>query len=230
MAEITFLNAFSLTVEIANTIRDRILRGEYEIGERIKESQIAEELRVSRTPVREAIKQLETEGLIESIPNRGSFCMGFSRQDIEDIYAVRTAVEVLAVKWTVNKITDEEIKNLQNEYDLMEFYSKKKDGKKVMEINKKFHEIIYNASRSRFLIQILKSYQEYVQQTRKVTVYCSDNLDVILKEHGEILQAIKERNENKAADKILIHLLNSQSRAEVGMKKMRGCEDKPVNI
>lgn len=170
MAEVTFLNAFSLTVEIANTIRDRILKGEYGIGERIKENQIAEELRVSRTPVREAIKQLEAEGLIESIPNRGSFCLGFTNQDIDDVYAVRTAVEVLAVKWTVNKITDEEIKSLQDEYELMEFYTKKKDGNRVMEINKRFHEIIYDASRSRFLIQILKSYQEYVHQTRKVTV------------------------------------------------------------
>lgn len=221
MTEVTFLNAFSLTVEIANTIRDRILKGEYGIGERIKENQIAEELRVSRTPVREAIKQLETEGLVESIPNRGSFCLGFSKQDIEDIYAVRTAVEVLAVKWTVNKITEVEIKGLQEEYDLMEFYTKKKDGKRVMEINKRFHEIIYDASRSRFLIQILKSYQEYVQQTRKVTVYCDENLKAILDEHNEILQAIKERNENKAADKIFIHLLNSQIRAEVGMKKMK---------
>lgn len=229
MAEVTFLNAFSLTVEIANTIRDRILKGEYGIGERIKENQIAEELRVSRTPVREAIKQLEAEGLIESIPNRGSFCLGFTNQDINDVYAVRTAVEVLAVKWTVNKITDEEIKSLQDEYELMEFYTKKKDGKRVMEINKRFHEIIYDASRSRFLIQILKSYQEYVHQTRKVTVYCNDNLDAILGEHYEIYLAIKERNENKAADKILVHLLNSQARAEVGMKKIRNCEEQSVN-
>ena len=229
MAEVAFLNAFSLTVEIANTIRDRILKGEYGIGERIKENQIADELRVSRTPVREAIKQLEAEGLVETIPNRGSFCLGFTKQDIEDIYAVRTAVEILSVKWTVNKITDEEIKSLQDEYELMEFYTKKSDGERIMELNKSFHEIIYNASRSRFLIQILKSYQEYVQQTRKVTVYCNDNLDTILSEHYDILQAIKERNENKAADKVLIHLLNSQMRAEIGMKKIRTCEEQSVN-
>ena len=229
MAEVAFLNAFSLTVEIANTIRDRILKGEYGIGERIKENQIADELRVSRTPVREAIKQLEAEGLVETIPNRGSFCLGFTKQDIEDIYAVRTAVEILSVKWTVNKITDEEIKSLQDEYELMEFYTKKRDGERIMELNKSFHEIIYNASRSRFLIQILKSYQEYVQQTRKVTVYCNDNLDTILSEHYDILQAVKERNENKAADKVLIHLLNSQMRAEIGMEKIRTCEEKSVN-
>lgn len=209
---------FSLTEEIANTIRSRILKGEYGIGERIKENQIAEELRVSRTPVREAIRQLETEGLIESIPNRGSFAIGFTKQDIADIYAVRAVVEVLAMKWAASKITEEELSRLQDEYDIMEFYTRKKDGDKVMEINKRFHEIIYNASRSRFLIQTLKSYQEYVQQTRKVTVYCEENLNEILKEHYDILQAMKERNENHAAEKIMIHLLNSQIRAKVGMK------------
>ena len=213
-----FSVAFSLTEEIANTVRDRILKGEYGIGERIKENQIAEELRVSRTPVREAIKQLENEGLIKSVPNRGSFAIGFTKQDIEDIYAVRMVVEVLAMRWAVNKITEEEIKKLQDEFDIMEFYTHKKNGEKIMESNKRFHEIVYNASRSRFLVQTLKSYQEYVQQTRKVTVYCAKNLDVILEEHKEILEAIKERDENNAVEKILNHLSNSRERAEVGLK------------
>ena len=199
-------------------IRDRILKGEYGIGERIKENQLAEEFRVSRTPIREAIKQLEAEGLIESIPNRGSFTRGFSKMDIEDIYAVRAVVEVLAVRWAVGRITDAEVGRLQEEYEIMEFYTNKKDGKKVGEINRRFHEIVYNASGRRFLIHTLKSYQEYVEQTRKVTVYCDDNLKSILAEHRGILDALKQRDENLAAERMRAHLLNSQIRAEVGMK------------
>lgn len=213
-----FTNSFSLTEEIAKILRERILKGEYEIRERIKEKQLAEELRVSRTPIREAIKQLETEGLVESIPNRGSFALGFTKQDIEDIYAVRASVEVLAVRWAASRITEKEIKKLQDEYEIMEFYTSKKDGEKVMEINKKFHEVMYNASRSRFLVQILKSYQEYVQQTRKASVYNDEYLRDILAEHYEIFKAIRERDSDKAAEKTLIHLSNSQVRAEVGMK------------
>ena len=213
-----FSGAFSLTEEIASYIRDKILKGEYEIGERIKENLLADELRVSRTPVREAVKQLETEGLVECIPNRGCFALGFTKQDIEDIYAVRMTVEVLAMKWAVNKITKEEIRQLQDKFDIMEFYTQKKNGHKVMELNKEFHEIVYNASRSRFLVQILKSYQEYVQRTRKVTVYCEKNLKEILEEHKGILEAIRARDEKKAVETILIHLTNSQIRAEVGMK------------
>lgn len=133
-----FSNTFSLTDEIADIIRDRILKGEYKIGEKIKENQIATELRVSRTPIREAFKQLENEGLIDYIPNRGCFAKGFTKQDIEDIYAVRKALEVLSVEWAVNRITPEEISNLQDQSDLMEFYTTRKDGRKVLEINTDF--------------------------------------------------------------------------------------------
>ena len=88
-----FANPMTLSDEIADIVRDRILRGEYRIGEKIKETSIAEELTVSRTPIREAFKQLESEGLIDYIPNRGCFAKGFTHQDIEDIYSVRKALE-----------------------------------------------------------------------------------------------------------------------------------------
>jgi GntR family transcriptional regulator, rspAB operon transcriptional repressor len=212
------LIGITLADEIAGKIRDKILKGEYGIGEKINESQLAEELRVSRTPVREAFKQLETEGLMESIPNRGSFALGFSKQDLEDIYSVRAAVEGLAVRWAAARITPEEITMLQDEYDIMEFYTRKKNSRRVMESNKRFHEIVYHASRSRFLIQILTSYQEYIQQSKKVNVYCGDNLDEILKEHLEIFRALRIRDADKAQEKILVHLSNSQVRAKAGIK------------
>jgi DNA-binding GntR family transcriptional regulator len=202
----------TLTEEIAGTIRDRILLGEYRIGEKLNESKIATELRVSRTPVREAIKQLESEGLIDNIPNRGPYALGFSVKDIEDIYSVRAVVEGLAVRWAAEKISEEEAVRLRDAYDLMEFYTTKKNSKKVMENNKKFHEILYYASRSRFLIQTLKSYQEYVQQSRKATVYCEDNLNTILEEHLAILKAVENRNGKLAEIEILRHLTNSRER------------------
>ena len=80
-----FSSSFSLTDEIHNIVRDRILKGEYKIGQKIKETQIADELKVSRTPIREAFKQLENEGLIDYVPNRGCFAKGFTSQDIEDL-------------------------------------------------------------------------------------------------------------------------------------------------
>ena len=209
-----FSSSFSLTDEIADIIRDRILKGEYEIGEKIKENQIATELRVSRTPIREAFKQLENEGLIDYVPNRGCFAKGFTKQDVDDIYAVREALERLAVERAVERITPDELAALEEEWDLMEFYVKKKDSQKVLELNSSFHNIIYASTRSRFLAQVLRSYKTYIDKTRKSVFNDESYLDAILNEHRAILDAIKEKNREKAVRAVSAHLEYSQDRAE----------------
>jgi len=209
-----FTSSFSLTDEIVDIIRDRILKGEYKIGEKIKENQIATELKVSRTPIREAFKQLENEGLIDYIPNRGCFAKGFTRQDIEDIYAVRKALEILAVEWAVSRITPEQLKDLQEQSDLMEFYTARKDSKRVLEINTDFHDVIYHATGSRFMAQILRSYKEYIEQTRKVLFYDKDDLEEIFAEHRNILQAMVSGDVEEAKAAMARHLDGSQRRAK----------------
>lgn len=213
--ESNFSSDFSLTDEIADIIRDRILKGEYQIGEKIKENQIATELRVSRTPIREAFKLLENEGLIDYIPNRGCFAKGFTRQDIEDIYSVRKALEVLTVEWAVNRISPKEIDKLQDQCDLMEFYTTRKDSRKVLDVNTDFHDIIYNSTGSRFMAQVLRSYKDYIDQTRKVIYYEQDYLEAILKEHRSVLEAIKTGDVEKAKKAMADHLDHSKKRAEV---------------
>ena len=208
-----FSNSFSLTDEIADVVRERILKGEYEIGEKIKENQIATELKVSRTPIREAFKLLENEGLIDYIPNRGCFAKGFTKQDVDDIYAVREALEELAVRWAVARITEPELLALEEQVDLMEFYTKKKDKKKVLELNTSFHEVIYASARSRFLAQVLRSYKEYIEKTRKSIFYGQSYLEGILSEHRAIFEAIKDRDEERVVEAISKHLEASQERA-----------------
>ena len=209
-----FSSSFSLTDEIADIVRDRILKGEYEIGEKIKENQIASELKVSRTPIRDAFKQLENEGLIDYVPNRGCFAKGFTQQDVDDIYAVRTALEQLAVERAVQRITEEELAELEEQWDLMEFYAKKKDSKKVLELNTSFHDVIYTSTRSRFMAQVLRSYKDYIDKTRKSVFYDDTYLDAILVEHREIMEAIKARDREKSVAAVSFHLKRSQDRAE----------------
>jgi len=209
-----FSNSFSLTDEIADIIRDRILKGEYKIGEKIKENQIATELRVSRTPIREAFKILENEGLIEYKPNRGCFARGFTKRDIEDIYAVRKALEVLTVEWAVSRITPEQIGQLESQCDLMEFYTRRKDSKKVLSINTDFHDIIYNATGSRFMAQVLRSYKDYIEQTKRVIFYNQEYLQEILVEHKAVLDAIKSGDVEGAKAAMGNHLDQSRRRAE----------------
>ncbi len=209
-----FSPSSSLTDEIADIVRERILKGEYEIGEKIKENKIAVELRVSRTPIREAFKLLENEGLIDYIPNRGCFAKGFTKRDVEDIYAVREALEELAVVWSVERISPDELEALEEQCELMEFYAAKQDSKKVLELNAGFHDVIYASSRSRFLAQVLRSYKAYLDKTRKSIFYDQAYLDSILKEHRIILEAIKNHDKEKAIAAMRMHLMSSQQRAE----------------
>lgn len=208
----------SLTDEICDIVRERILNGTYAIGEKIVEAPLANELRVSRTPIRQAFKQLTEEGLIETIPNRGSFAKGFTKRDVQDIYEVRKALEALAIEWAVDRISDREISRLEEIVDLMEFYTRKRNFEKVLESNRDFHETIYMASESRFMSQILKSYQDYVQQARKTTVYEPEYLEAILQEHKAILEAIRNRNAREAIKLTNQHLDSSRRRTEAKWK------------
>ncbi len=207
-------NENTLTNEIADIVRERILKGEYEIGEKIKESSIASELSVSRTPIREAFKMLEEEGLLDYLPNRGCYAKGFTKRDVQDIYTVRETLEKIAVTWACERITDEEIEKLEEQCELMEFYTNKRDVQKILSMNSTFHDLIYNSSRSRFLAQVLRSYKGYLDKARKSVYYDEAFLDSIQREHRELLEAIRERNVDKAQNAIHEHLEASRKRTE----------------
>ena len=103
---------YSLSSRVFHTIRENILSGKYATDEELKEKNIGEELGVSRTPVREALRQLELEGLVTIIPNKGAYVVGISKKDIQDIYEIRSRLEGLCAKWAADKITKEQLDEL----------------------------------------------------------------------------------------------------------------------
>ena len=148
-----------LSTNLYSELQEDILTGKLKAGEKLTEQKICDEYKVSRTPVREALRQLEMDGLIENIPNRGAFVLGLSEQDIEDMYVLRKAYEIQAVRWAIERITEEEINELEETFEFMEFYTMKNDINKMLNINTAFHQIIYNATHNRILKQLLSSYQ-----------------------------------------------------------------------
>ena len=208
------VNENTLTNEIADIVRERILKGEYEIGEKIKESSIAQELNVSRTPIREAFRMLEEEGLLDYLPNRGCYAKGFTKRDVSDIYTVREALEEIAMTWACERITDEEIEKLEEQGELMDFYTQKRDMDKILSMNSTFHDIIYNSAGSRFLAQVLRSYKGYLDKTRKSVFYEESFLDRIQEEHRAIFEAVKARDTERALEAIRAHLSASRERTE----------------
>lgn len=204
----------SLTDNIAGVIRARILKGEYKIGEKIKETHVAEELRVSRTPIRKAFKQLEEEGLIEYVPNKGCFAKGFTKRDIEDVYAVRKVLEELTVEWAVKRITDEDVQAMADKCEEMQGYVDQADSARVLASNKEFHEIIYRATGSRFMSQVLRSYKEYIEQTTRPIFYEPKFLQQIVDEHRAIVDAFEKRDTESSVAAMSRHMTNSMGRAE----------------
>jgi DNA-binding GntR family transcriptional regulator len=204
----------SLTSKIFNVIRDDILNGKYTEGEKLVEAKLAEELGVSRTPVREALKQLELDGIVENIPNRGVVVKGITKQDIQDIFTIRRAIEGIAATWAVERITDQELQDLKETYELMEFYTFKKDLDKFAEQNTRFHETIYRATKSRYLEQVLKDFQYYMKQSRKKSLEIEGRMQNALQEHKEILDAFLERDKERAERALTMHVSNSKRNVE----------------
>jgi DNA-binding GntR family transcriptional regulator len=202
-------NSNSLTGRVFNRIENDILNGIYQPGDSLIETKLSEELGVSRTPIREAIRQLELEGLAQSIPNKGSIVKGISAQDIDDIYTIRMMVEGLAARWTAEKITDEELKELKETIELEEFYTQKNDPLHILKFDSKFHEIIFKASKSMTLMHTLSTFHHYVQRSRNISLESPCRAKEALEEHKAILQAIMERDAENAEKRMTQHVKNA---------------------
>lgn len=200
----------SLTSIIFDRIREEILNNKYEVGEKIVEAKLAEELGVSRTPVREALKQLELDGLVENIPNRGVVVKGITTQDIADIYTIRMEIEAVAARWCVERMDESHISTLKEIFELMEFYTFKKDIQKCFELNTKFHETIYMATKSRYLEHVLKDFQIFMKATRIKSLKTEGRLEDSLEEHKLILEAIINKDVELAVERIKNHINNSK--------------------
>lgn len=184
----------SLGGQIFNRIRDDILSGNYTPGEELKEATLGKQLGVSRTPVREALRQLDLEGLVEIAPNRGAKVIGISRKDVEDIYHMRTRLEGLAARKAAEQIKEEELAELEEVILLSEFHVKKPESKQMVRLDGRFHEIMYRASGSRMLEHVLTDFLHYVKMARSHSVKTEHRAQESVKEHKRILEAIRQRD------------------------------------
>lgn len=178
-----------LAANLYTEIQEDILTGRLKSGTKLTEKKICEDYKVSRTPVREALRQLQAEGLIGNVPNRGAFVLGFSEQDIEDMLELRALYEIQCVRYGISRITPEELDELTETFEFMEFYTMKNDIPKMMNINAAFHQIIYNSTHNRILIRIMTDYQNYLKHRGPSNYYAPGYLAAVLEEHRAIYSA-----------------------------------------
>lgn len=199
----------SLRGQVFDKIRSDILNGKYKRGEELVESSIGKELGISRTPVREAIRQLELEGLVQLVPNKGAFVTGISEKDVRDIYLICARLEGLAARMAAKNITPELLDAMEETVVLSEYHAKKEHYEQVCEMDSKFHKLLYKASGSRILEHTLTDFHQYVQRVRMASIMKKRRMEKSNDEHDAILTAIREHDEEKAELVATRHISNT---------------------
>lgn len=187
-------------------LRNSILNGELEPGERLMELQLAQQLGVSRTPVREAIRKLELEGLVEMIPRKGAYVADVSIKDILDILEVRMFLEGLAAYFAAERMSDEEIEELKEISKKFENEIVTMEKEEMIELDNKFHDMIIKGSRNNKLLQIVQGLQEQFQRFRVIYFNEYNEHEDLVKYHTAIVNAISNRDSKEAQDYAQTHV------------------------
>ncbi len=202
--------------EIKSALMDAITSGELKPGDRIVETRWAKELGVSQSPIREAIRELELIGVVESIPYKGSVVRQITRKDIEDTYKVRIALESMAIVDAI-RINDPSVtESMKKSLEGMISSAESGDIKNFVENDVRFHEAFINISDNEVMKRLWK--QCYVYDNTKLSAMLSrDSIVELAKRHEMLLTAIENRNEESGRNEVYMHfkmLLNSMKAAD----------------
>lgn len=193
---------------VFTTLRQAILRGELKPGERLMEIQLANKLGVSRTPIREAIRKLELEGLVLMIPRKGAEVAEITEKNLRDVLEVRESLEVLAVQLACERMTEEELEVLKEAAQAFEAVIESNDITKIAEADVSFHDVVYNATNNQRLIQLLNNLREQMYRYRVEYLKRSEARPNILREHEALIGFIEARDKEQASENICKHIEN----------------------
>lgn len=196
---------------VFEALRDAIISGELKPGERLTEVQLAEEMGVSRTPVREAIRKLELEGFVVMVPRKGAYVADISTKDVADVFEIRAALEGLAAGLAAERITEEELEELQRLLVKVNESTENHDLDTFVAADAAFHEALYKASRNDRLVQIISNLREQIQRFRSITLARPGRMKDALEEHKLIVDAISQRNVALARRLAQKHIENAEN-------------------
>jgi DNA-binding GntR family transcriptional regulator len=196
----------SLTEKVYRDLRHGIITGTIPGGTRLVETTMASQMKVSRTPVREALHKLALEGLLYSIPRAGYIVEEMSDHDIQDLFTTRTAIEQIVVKWAIAKITPEELQRLEMNLQKTDEVLKSGATQKMMDLDNEFHQIIYKAARSKTLYKISQTLSDHTFKFRLACIHVPDIARRAKEGHLEIYKALRAKDPQKAEMAVEAHL------------------------
>ncbi len=212
---------FSLRGRVYKQLREDILNGRYNAGDELKEVAIGEEYGVSRTPVRDAFHQLELEGLISIVPNKGAIVDGISPKDVYDIYEIRIRLEGLAARLACEHITNAQMDEMEEILYMSDFHAGREHYEKVTELDSQFHKLMYAASGSKRLELLLNDFHQYLHMVRKNSLSTANRGKISNEEHKLIAEAIRKNDPDEAERLAHEHIENALKNAMAhGLKEL----------
>lgn len=198
----------SLADQVFDHLENDILSGKYQRGEILTESKLSAELGVSRTPIREALRRLEQEHIIEE-SGKGSVVIGINEKDLEDIFMIRKSLECQVAALAAKNRTEEQLKQLREALEFQEFYLNKKDPDQIKLMDSRFHETLYKLSGSTAFYDTLVPLHKKIQKYRRASVTNSSRAEASVAEHRKIYEAIEAKNTALAAKYASEHVENA---------------------
>ncbi|KKY00660.1 GntR family transcriptional regulator [Paraclostridium benzoelyticum] len=195
---------------VLHEIRNAIFEGKLNQGDRLIENHIAERMGVSRTPVREALRQLEIEGLAVNVPRKGTLVKGISKEDAIEIYDIREVLEGLVSRLACLHITRLEIRRLNEIISIMEESIKNSNNSEYIKAHNEYNQILLNASKNKRLIERLETIYDYLKSLRRISLMTNERREEAIKEHKDIVKAIEIGDEELAEKVARIHVYNAK--------------------
>lgn len=208
MAPMSRIPIRPLSEEVAQRIRDMIGKGLLTKGDRIVEKQLCDALGISRTPLREALRILASEGLIDLVPHRGACVAQPSMEDVRDLFAVMSILEGACARVVAEKITKSDLAKLERLHRGLEKYFASKDHEKYLDVNHKYHSLIQEMSGNKVLNEILGGLRKRILLYRQRQLYQPDRFEASIDEHRRLLEAFRRRDAIEAESLMKIHLMN----------------------
>ncbi len=191
---------------VFQTLRNAILKGELKPGERLMEMKLAGKLGVSRTPIREAIRMLEQEGLAVTIPRRGAQVAKMTQKDMDDVYDIRRCLEKLTVEYTSGKLSVGQIADLRYAQKVFEEAVAEGDTNEIEKKDWEFHSVIYEATGNARLLSIMNTLQEQLSRYRWAYLQHSNKMQRLIEEHRQIVDALEKGSLEESMQATMAHL------------------------
>ena len=196
----------TLREEVYESLKKSILHGKLKARQRLIEDQLAHEVGISRTPIREAFHKLERDDLVTRLPKGGFAVREFTREDVEEIFGIRSALESYAVYLSTLHITPDKIAILEKKLKESEDALRKGDDNKLVQIHTEFHDVLYKSCKSKKLVEMINTFRDYFFRYRSALLHVENGISYSNRDHRQMLEAMKKKNPRLAERLVRNHL------------------------